>query len=189
MSLYNMLFGKNPLSNALLEILGLTQADVGRFRDCYTVEEDGKPVIAVYTRNGGGNREHYNDEVEAGDGCNCTGCTICYQLPKHPLYLRDQDDEFDCTYATVFFKVPEPSVELVKTMAGLPGSGDVAPGERFKALIEKLQAGDENDPDVSRALAVGEKIFSALSSMPNGGAVAVGEDSVSATPTPPKSDG
>ena len=47
-----MLFGMNPLSSVILATLGLRTADVGRFRDCFICNGE----IAVYTRNGGGNR-------------------------------------------------------------------------------------------------------------------------------------
>ena len=45
MSLYNMLFGMNPDADNLLGLLGLTRGDVGRFRDCYLIEEAGEPLI------------------------------------------------------------------------------------------------------------------------------------------------
>jgi len=115
MGMYNMIFGVNPASDFLLALVDLTKAEVGRFRDCF-VTADGKE-IAVYTRNGGGNREHYDNDEEAGPGCGCTGCIITYRLPAHPYYLRDADDDFDCTYATVYFKVPEAALPLVKDLA------------------------------------------------------------------------
>ena len=115
MSMYNLLFGENPASDFLLALLDLTKADVGRFSDAF-VTADGTE-IAVYTRNGGGNRDHWDDEKEEGETCSCTGCIIGYRLPKHPLYLRDEDDDFDRTYATVFFRVPEAALPLVKDLA------------------------------------------------------------------------
>jgi hypothetical protein len=61
MSLYHVLFGvEHATAGAiLLGLLGFrSTAEVGRYRDAW-VEADaaGKPVIAVYTRNGSGNRE------------------------------------------------------------------------------------------------------------------------------------
>jgi hypothetical protein len=176
--MYNMIFGTSKAAPLLLAVLGLKREDTGRFRDCFLTEQG---EIAVYTRNGGGNRHcsHVDDprwgdsgchgeayEVEtdeevwltkediangvagsarllnvfSGDKrmartgkmikqtrytcggpesekCACTGCTITYRLPKHPLYLRDEDDEFDYTYATVYFKMPENiDRELVKSI-------------------------------------------------------------------------
>lgn len=88
MSLYNMLFGKNPNTKEILAALGLEECQVERFRDCFI--EDGK--IVIFTRTGGGNREDYPNEA----------------LVNHPNYLYDEDDGFDSTYAYYYFSLPEP---------------------------------------------------------------------------------
>jgi hypothetical protein len=133
MSLYNAIFGVNPMAGVLLHMAGLDRADVGRFRDAYVTERDGEPVIAVYTRNGGGNREHWNDETDEGRGCDCTGCTQTYRLPGLPGYLGDEDDEFDCTYCTNYFKPQEGWEGL---LAGLVREGDPnADWQEFLAAI------------------------------------------------------
>jgi hypothetical protein len=164
MSLYNMLFGSNPMGVALLEILGLTREAVGRYRDCFLIEEGGEWRIAVYTRNGGGNRNHCAD-VESGPACSCTGCVINHRLPAHPQYLSDRDDDFDCTYATVYFKVPESAKELVAAIAAAGQGGNPDPGERFRLLIAKLSdPSKQADPEVQRSLAVGRSIFAAIDS-------------------------
>lgn len=49
--------------------------------------------------------------------CVCTGCTIGYHLPTHPNYMRDYDDDFDCTYAYIVFSVPEKYKDLCQEMA------------------------------------------------------------------------
>jgi hypothetical protein len=87
MSLYNLLFGRNPLAPFYLAILDLTPDDVGRFRDCFLQKTDeGDVRIVVYTRNGGGNRDDY--------------AQITSDLQAHPEYVTDFDDDFDCTYAS-----------------------------------------------------------------------------------------
>ena len=58
MSLYNLLHGRNALSELLLSYLRLTPAMIPRFRDCYI---DGERII-VFTRTGGGNRNFYENE-------------------------------------------------------------------------------------------------------------------------------
>lgn len=194
MSLYNALFGMNQMSDVLLAALGLTRADVGRFRDCY-IQND---RIAVYTRNGGGNRDcwhrdhdwyaskgcKHESRVEAvpetvtltdeeakqhpeftplnvwigskrmyGTGrmveetqyrcvapdseeCSCPGCIISYRLRKHPLYLTDRDDDFDTTYATIWFRFPEEVADDLKAF----GAGDVViPSEKWDALFAALE--------------------------------------------------
>ncbi len=88
MSLYNMIFGKNPSTKEILALLGLTELDVERFRDCWI---DGKESrIVILTRTGGGNREHYQNE----------------KLTSNPYYIRDFDDDFDSTYAYYEFAIP-----------------------------------------------------------------------------------
>lgn len=90
MSLYNMLSGVNPATFFILPMLGEKHPDeYPRFRDCFVSEEN---EIHVYTRVGGGNRNcGYGEE----------------ELQSHPNFLRDEDDEFDTTYATYVFCVPE----------------------------------------------------------------------------------
>lgn len=110
MSMYNMIFGENQYADVILATLGLTRASVGRFRNCYVSE--GK--IAVYTRNGGGNRQCWDTTPNEHDSekCSCPGCIITHRLPKHPNYLEDNDDLFDSTYATIYFSIPEEFADL-----------------------------------------------------------------------------
>jgi len=82
-----MLFGKNPNTEILLAILGLKESQIERFRDC-GFTDDG---IYIYTRTGGGNREDYPNK----------------ELVNSPYYLKDEDDEGDCTYAQYYFKFPD----------------------------------------------------------------------------------
>jgi hypothetical protein len=145
MSLYNMLFGVNPFSEVLLAMLGLSRGDCGRYRDCFT-NDDGTEII-VHTRNGGGNREDYQSVFEA--------------LSKHPNYLNDADDDFDCTYADIRFSVPEQFREHVKKIADQTDT--TPPAERWQKLFQAMESGTENQT-VSRALEVGKKIFGAIQS-------------------------
>jgi hypothetical protein len=135
MSMYNALFGVNPLSGVLLGMLGLKPSDVGRFRDTYVTEQDGQPVIAVYTRNGGGNRDHYDDESESGPECSCTGCTMTYRIPAMAGYLRDEDDDFDCTYNTAYFAAPDEWRDLLEGLVR-EGSPDTDWREFLAALVD-----------------------------------------------------
>lgn len=97
--MYNMIFGQNALAPALLEILALTKADIGRFRDAFV--SNGQ--IAIYTRLGGGNRECYCKEGIEHD-CYTENIQL---LQNHSLYVSDKDDDFDNTYATFWFRIPE----------------------------------------------------------------------------------
>ena len=130
MSLYNMLFGVNPASGFLLGALELEteKYPTGRFRDIYFEKnEDGiGGKVILYTRNGGGNREDYEHVFEA--------------LEKHPLYLNDYDDDFDCTYAYIEFKAPDSVVEFFEDVETEKFD---RVGARFQKEIAELEAGKE----------------------------------------------
>lgn len=127
--MYNMLFGKNPDADLLLEILGLDQEDneypTGRFRDIYVTEE----YIVLYTRNGGGNRSECWGEGDE-ERCTCCACCINEILPKHPLYCYDRDDDFDYTYNNCYFKKPD----LVKYFEVVKDE----PRDKWNELFKKL---------------------------------------------------
>lgn len=118
MSLYNMIFGMNPDSDQLLSLLGKTQGDFGRFRSVFV--DDG--CIVVHTRNGGGNREDYEDVFE--------------EMSEHPWYSHDADDDFDCTYANIYFRVPE---DKYQSIVGLMNPG-ANPKEQWAALLGQMEA-------------------------------------------------
>jgi len=130
MGLYNIVFGQNSASDAILATLGLTRGDVGRFRDCFVANDE----IAVYTRNGGGNRECW-EEKEEGTDCSCLGC-IMKKLPKHPYYLRDEDDDFDYTYATIYFRFPD---EFAEELKKLDSGEKFNPSQRWLDAIEVMK--------------------------------------------------
>lgn len=123
--MYNMLFGENELADDLLKMLNLTKEDCGRYRDCY-LDEKGEKII-VYTRNGGGNREYYEE--------------IFDKLSSHTNYLCDYDDEFDCTYASIEFSVPDKFIELTKEFVK-KGADTTTGSEKFKKLLDVLDKGE-----------------------------------------------
>jgi len=117
-TMYNMLFKSDMEKEKLLfSMLKLTPGDVGRYRDIYVT----KDYIGVYTRNGGGNREDYQEVFD--------------ELSMHPLYAYDEDDSFDCTYATVFFKHPPEYSDLLKEIA----TNTITPSEKWNQLFKSLQ--------------------------------------------------
>ncbi len=113
MSLYNMVNGMNPATFFILPMLGKHPDEYPRFRDCFVgsvalrvVGSEDTPeynnCIMVYTRVGGDNRESYVDEVA--------------EMQSDPNFVGDFDDDFDCTYATYVFNVPEkwkPDFDLI----------------------------------------------------------------------------
>lgn len=135
MSLYNMLFGVNPNAEILLNMLELgTKYPIGRFRDIY-LNSMGTKII-LYTRNGGGNREHYDNDIEEGEKCDCTGCIMTYKIPNHPYYIEDKDDKYDCTYAYVKYRIPEEYWNLCSEMAN--GEKPEKIHEKFEIILDKL---------------------------------------------------
>lgn len=161
--MYNLLFGKNPNSGALLALLDIDQDNgnwqSGRFRDIYVTELDKKKVIALYTRNGGGNRrecwdegeeekDYWNDEKNR---CDCPACCINENLPKHPNYLSDEDDDFDSTYNTCYFSIPE-GYEVAKDVLK-------EPAEKWEELFNNLEARNMDDPAVQRGIQAFKPVF------------------------------
>jgi hypothetical protein len=89
MSLYNMMMGFNPACVVILPMLGRKEDEYPRFRDCFITDEGN---IAIYTRVGGGNRKcGYGEE----------------ELYNDENFITTYDDEYDNTYGTYEFKVPE----------------------------------------------------------------------------------
>lgn len=119
MSLYNMLFGQNPDAGKLLGLLGKTQDDFGRYRDVFI--QDG--YIVVHTRNGGGNRESYEYVFE--------------EMSEHPWYSHDEDDDFDCTYANIYFKVPESTIQQYEVAFSEQGHN---PKDAWATLLVMMEA-------------------------------------------------
>ena len=84
-----MINGFNPACFYILPMLGRKENEYPRFRDCFVTEDHN---IAVYTRVGGGNRNcGYGEEM----------------LYEDETFIDTYDDEYDNTYATYVFKVPE----------------------------------------------------------------------------------
>jgi hypothetical protein len=92
MSLYNLVMGLDKDADRLLTILNKVQPlNIPRFRDCY-IKENNDKYICVLTRTGGGNREEYQVANE--------------MMTNHPLYVNDEDCEWDITYAEFYFRIP-----------------------------------------------------------------------------------
>jgi len=129
MSLFNMLHGYNPLAPIFLKMLGLQLDDVGRFRDAYLWKDTDGLRIHVYTRNGGGNRNEYQHVFD--------------KLSLNEYYERDYDDEFDCTYATIVFRIP-PRAQGIKGLELL--ANETLPMDKFKETIAALRDTKPGDP-------------------------------------------
>ena len=121
MSLYNMINGFNPACVLIMPMLVRKQDEYPRFRDCFVTEENN---IAIYTRVGGGNRNcGYGEE----------------ELYKDENFLTTYDDEYDSTYATYEFKVPEKwKDDFSKILCGDFASVSVEYIEYLKQFYPKL---------------------------------------------------
>lgn len=154
MSLYNMLFGVNPFSGVLLQMLGTTEGDIPRYRDCF-LSEDGTEII-IHTRTGGGNRESYEKGGEYWEEGQIDNDT----LRAIPGFKHDADDDFDCTYADFHYAIPDAFKEQVALLKDLGAVTN--PAERWQEVLDGLRKGDTSKPEVQRALAVGEQIMGKL---------------------------
>jgi hypothetical protein len=126
MGMYNAVFGDGQRGYPLLAVLGFEQvSDVGRYRDAWVEKgEEGGYRIAVYTRNGGNNREEYMPDFLA-----------------HPYYLRDQDDEYDNTYATIYFSCPPELYAMVMAAEaeGVSFPGPIDMSQEWQKAIQALE--------------------------------------------------
>jgi hypothetical protein len=108
MSLYNMLNGVKPTTFFVLPMLGKHPDEYPRFRDCFLGDADHPEYdgcIHVYTRTGGGNREGYEAQNT--------------EMQEMPEFVADFDDDYDSTYASWVFKVPERwAADFAKFQAG-----------------------------------------------------------------------
>lgn len=96
MSLYNLINGATPATFFVLPMLGKHPDQYPRFRDCFLSDQERPEYndhIHIYTRTGGNNREDY-------EGSN-------QEMQSMPGFVADYDDDFDNTYASWIFKVPE----------------------------------------------------------------------------------
>lgn len=93
--MYSLVFGSrgDQLYGVAKFLLG-EETHTGRYRDMWFEENPADPsgescILAIYTRNGGGNREEYDPQIKS--------------MQVHPAYVEDADDSFDSTYATFRF--------------------------------------------------------------------------------------
>lgn len=143
MSMYDLALGDGHQAargQILLSFLAYKEGQplrVGRFRDAWIEQDPADGLrIAVYTRNGGGNRDRScADEVpHCGQ---CSGC-VMEDLPQHPLYLRDADDSFDSTYATVYFRFPDTIPEDLRGALVEVAVEPVDMAQKWREAIEEV---------------------------------------------------
>lgn len=141
MSLYNKLFKENKDSDVLLGVIGLNKAFFERYRDIW-INPDGTKVT-VLTRLGGGNRK----------------CTDVFdKLKDLDLYLGNEDDKYDNTYAYVYFKVPDKYLQMTKSIA--PETEHPTLKEMFEIHFKRME--DPNSEESKQAERIAEAIVNAI---------------------------
>lgn len=167
MSMYEVVFPDEgrAMRVELLSVLVLAGSGLrglGRVRDVWMEETDDGPIIAVYTRNGGGNRQcHCDLDNDHADGCLSVAIA---EMQHHPRYIEDGDDSFDSTYATFRFRLPdrlsEKAVENLRRIA-VPR---VDMSAMWTAAMERITNGDLTEGE----LAIGRKIVNRIESGESG---------------------
>lgn len=162
MSLYNALFGTRREAPVVLAALAISEANVPRFRDAYYDTKADRLVI--YTRTGGGNRDFYEDEATCranhpeyfgGKDDDPSGPWNA-DLRALPGFISDEDNDFDCTYASFFFHVPEAFAPLLKGIVTELGETET-PADRWQRVLKELADGADT-PEAQRARDVGKQI-------------------------------
>jgi hypothetical protein len=129
----------------LLPVLG--NPVVLRFRDCWVERTAYGLAITVYTRTGGPNRRcscAENGTAHTPESC-WAACNEA--LAAHPLYLRDDDDALDATYATFRFRVPEARREALAAIAIDP----VDTSARWQEAIDRISRGEMRPAETAMA--------------------------------------
>jgi len=150
----------NSLNKVLRIILNIDTKEgynSGRFRDIW-LDDSGKKIV-LYTRNGGGNRDCYcrtyqkggeNEEpldhnydpkeafmkVKHDDDCLWP---VNEKLKTHPNYIKDYDDDFDCTDAYFEFTIPDKYKSLIKELLNTQGKY-TNPAEKWSALETEMKS-------------------------------------------------
>jgi hypothetical protein len=133
MSMYNLIHGENKMASLLLGLLGLFRDDIPRYRDCFWNGER----IGIYTRVGGGNRDDYEEGIAF--------------LRAQPTYISDVDDDFDNTYATFYFRMPDRYAWVIPQLT----AADATPEQKwhtFLAKLEDIHGAGKDDPQVQRVM-------------------------------------
>jgi len=180
--MYNILHGVNPVSKILLMSLDIKHHELnpegkwhpGRFRDIH-LSSDGSKIL-LFTRNGGGNRECWDreicDKVKIGEEpCWVFTKDMCPPrmneiLKTHPFYIKDYDDEFDCTYAYFEFKTPGKLDSALDKILKAQGGPPKSLREKFNAAMKEMETMSKeeilNDPRFKPLADIVEKISGAV---------------------------
>lgn len=100
--------------------------------------EDDRLLLTMFTRNGGGNRECWDQDEDGRDCGDCTGCSS-NRAAAHPLIFSVVDDDGDRTYATYAWSVPEDRVS--DALEGLSNRDQVHARQRLEEEFSRVESG------------------------------------------------
>lgn len=146
MSLYNLICGHNTTAAIIVSAyLGYdVSKKIPRYRDTFLeTDDDGNltGTFGIYTRMGGGNYECWKEDetdyssqetiLKHEEECDCPYHQLL-KIENESWFERAEDDDFDCTYRTLYGKFNDDFLERVKQVFK---SNSYAP---IKEEIEKL---------------------------------------------------
>jgi hypothetical protein len=112
-NLYNAMFGFEPTVAIALGVLKFSNAkkQIPRFRDAYITfadDEQSDPVIVIFTRTGGGNRDFYEDAETHKKHFPDDDYPGPYNADLRAIqgFRFDTDEELDKTYCYFYYDVP-----------------------------------------------------------------------------------
>lgn len=142
-TMYNLMFGQDTFADLYLHLLGLDKTKVPRFRDCYL--DTNQRCIMIYTRTGGGNRDYYESEEicranfpDDFKGDNPPKGPWNEDLRKNQHFMRDENDDFDSTYAMFYYAFPPEHAEVLNTICDFDPKE--TPEERWRGAFDRLKS-------------------------------------------------
>lgn len=163
MGLYNMMWGRNPAAQIIMTAFEIPIPP--RFRDVCLYEKDGKYLVEVLARQGGGNREGYEESND--------------EMAAHPKFVSDRDfDQYDITYNIITFDVTEdPIIEQFKEgQKKRPDLVVIGSGTAFTMTLADVtkRAGELIEEKPEQIAALGRQIRKATEK--GGGTIVIDED-------------
>ena len=126
--MYGAICNINPDAKMILNLIGIDPKfllEEARLRDVYLSKD--KTRVVIFTRIGGNNRSYHFPAIT--------------KLRNFKGYITDYDDEFDNTYASFEYQIPQE--KLPRVAAFLASSDTTTGGEKIKTSLKQL----EENPD------------------------------------------
>jgi hypothetical protein len=189
MALYNTIFGECPHAQFLLRsVLRIKRrGHLPRYRDCF-IDPQSKPnslspirtatpLVVLFTRTGGQNREAYQDrertagnltpQLDSPDGPIAVPAIFNADLVARPDFVCTRDDTLDRTYAWFYFKPAHPIPDHVLN----DPQAYRDPSEMWTTLMRRMEnpQAHTDDPYVRAAICEGARIVEAMKAQMDSG--------------------